>query len=102
MLVALAVVVASIAAIAWAVRRLGGARAIRGPLKVIASQNVGARERIIVVELGETWLVVGVAPGSVSALDRIPRQALPPTPDPRATFASFLERARPRRAPTAP
>lgn len=101
MLLALAVVVATIAAIAWAARRLGGAPATRGPLKVVASQSVGARERVVVLELGETWLVVGVAPGSITVLDRGPRQALPPAQDPRATFASLLDRARGRRAPLA-
>jgi len=100
MLVALAVVVGTIAAIAWAAKRLGGVPSTRGPLRVVASQNVGARERVVVLELGESWLVVGVAPGSVSALDKVAKQALPVEPTARATFQSLLERARKR--PAAP
>jgi flagellar protein FliO/FliZ len=36
---------------------------------------VGPKERVVVVEVGETWLVVGVAPGQVTALHNMPRIA---------------------------
>jgi flagellar protein FliO/FliZ len=38
---------------------------------------VGARERVVIVEVGSTWLVLGVAPGRVSALAEVPRQPTP-------------------------
>jgi flagellar protein FliO/FliZ len=54
----------------------------RGPgaglMRIVAVTPVGGRERVVVVEVGTTWLVLGVAPGRVSALAEIPRQALPP------------------------
>ena len=31
----------------------------------------------MVLEIGETWLVLGTAPGSVTSLTQMPRQALP-------------------------
>ena len=49
-------------------------------LKVVAATAVGPRERVVVVEVGETWLVLGVAPGQVRALHTLPRQTLPEAP----------------------
>ena len=58
-----------------------------GLLRVVSGTAVGARERVVIVEIGSTWLVLGVAPGHISALAEIPRQALPTT-DPAANGAS--------------
>ena len=44
--------------------RLGGS----GLLKPIATVAVGPRERIVVVELGDTWMVVGVTATQITAL----------------------------------
>lgn len=63
---------------AWVAKRLGmtqvGASSL---LRVVSSASVGTRERVVVVEVGESWLVVGVAPGSVNALMTLPRQDIP-------------------------
>ena len=48
-----------------------------GMLRVVSGTAVGARERVVVVEIGSTWLVLGVAPGHISALAEIPRQSIP-------------------------
>ena len=37
-------------------------------LKVVAATGVGQRERVVIVEIGDTWLVLGVAPGQVRTL----------------------------------
>ncbi|MFO1282229.1 MAG: flagellar biosynthetic protein FliO [Burkholderiales bacterium] len=76
-------------------RRAGPLATPRGPLRVVASQTVGARERVVVLELGDDWLVVGVAPGQVSALDKQPRRELPAPARP-AAFSALFERARRR------
>jgi flagellar protein FliO/FliZ len=47
-----------------------------GLLRVIAGTAVGSRERVVVVEIADTWLVLGVAPGRVSTLHQLPRQPL--------------------------
>lgn len=65
-------------------------------LKVVAATAVGPRERVVVVEVGETWLVLGVAPGQVNTLHTLPRQVLPedaPAPPPGADFAAWLKKA---------
>jgi flagellar protein FliO/FliZ len=81
----LAVVLAVIAAAAWLLKRVAP-RNYRdaGVLRVIAGTAVGQRERVVVVEVGATWLVLGVTPGSVNALHQMPRQA---TAEPAAATA---------------
>ncbi|HEY7379114.1 MAG TPA: flagellar biosynthetic protein FliO, partial [Steroidobacteraceae bacterium] len=56
--------------------------------------------RVVLLEVGEQWLVVGVAPGSVRSLATLPRGELPPAPaHPATAFAAMLARARGRREP---
>ncbi len=46
---------------------------VRGRYKVIGGSAVGQRERVVLVEVADTWLVVGVAPGHVTALHSMPK-----------------------------
>lgn len=91
----LGIVLALIWGAAWLLRRLQPTIARQqGALKVVGSQSVGQRERIVVIEIAEQWLVVGVAPGSVNALTTLPKGTLPEPAAPSATFATLLARAR--------
>lgn len=70
----LVVVLGLLAAALWALKRFGGMRIAGGaPLKIIGGVSVGNREKVLVLEVGEQWLVVGVAPGRVSMLTTLPR-----------------------------
>jgi flagellar protein FliO/FliZ len=94
MLLGLAVVIALLFASLWLLKRLSAPRGnATGLLRVVAGTAVGARERVVVVEAGDTWLVLGVAPGHVSALAEIPRANLPQdTPAPAGRdFAARLK-----------
>ncbi len=72
----LLVVLALIAALAWLFRRLPlGAGAMGGAVRVLGGVALGTRERLVLVEVGETWLVLGVAPGQVNTLHTMPRPA---------------------------
>ena len=74
----LAFVVAMIFGCAWVARRFGLQQTGSGRLlKVVSSAMVGQRERVVVVEIGGQWLVVGVAAGQVRALHTMPAQTLP-------------------------
>ena len=76
--IGLVAVLLLIAATAWVAKRFGVARGGSSNLvQVIGSASVGTRERVVVVEVGESWLVVGVAPGSVNALATLPKGTLP-------------------------
>lgn len=90
--IGLVAVLLLIAATAWVGKRFGIARGgSSGLLQVIGSASVGARERVVVVEVGESWLVVGVAPGSVNALATLPKGTLQP-PSPAMSGAPFAAR----------
>ncbi|XOD06199.1 flagellar biosynthetic protein FliO [Burkholderia sp. 22PA0099] len=71
--VGLAVVIGLVFGCAWLARRFGFQPARRGgALKVVASVAVGGKESATVVEIGDTWLVLGVAPGNVRLLHTLP------------------------------
>ena len=77
----LAVVIALIFLCAWAARRLGLQKHNSGRLvKIVASTALGQRERIVVVEIGGTWLALGVTPGQIQSLHSMPAQELPQEP----------------------
>lgn len=76
-LVGLAVVIGLVFACAWLARRFGFQPARRGgPLKVVSSVGLGAKESATIVEIGDTWLVLGVAPGNVRLLHTLPAGAV--------------------------
>ncbi len=76
--IGLVAVLLLIAGAAWLAKRLGVTQ-VGGSnlLRVVSSASVGTRERVVVVEVGESWLVVGVAPGSVNALMTLPKGETP-------------------------
>lgn len=62
----------------WLLKRISQPQGTAaGLLRVVAGVAVGSRERVVILELGNSWLVLGVAPGRVSALAEIPRQEVP-------------------------
>ncbi len=88
--VGLAVVLALMIGGLWLLKQLTQRRGgTSGLLRVVAGTHVGPREQVVIVEVGATWLVLGVAPGRVSPLAEIPRQNLPPTPERRPASADF-------------
>jgi flagellar protein FliO/FliZ len=73
-LLGLGLVLAAVAGTAWLLRRFSpGQIGAGGAVKVIGGVAVGPKERLVLVEVGETWLVLGVAPGQVTALHNLPR-----------------------------
>jgi flagellar protein FliO/FliZ len=70
----LGLVLAVMAGCAWLLRRFGGLqRGAGGAIKIIGGSAVGQRERVVLVEVADTWLVIGVAPGHVTALHSMPK-----------------------------
>lgn len=70
----LVAVLVLIFALAWMARRWGGALRVHGtiPMRVVSQLGVGNRERIVVVEVDETWLVVGVTAHGMRTLHTLP------------------------------
>ena len=58
------IVVGLIVGMAWFMRRMSNMSGMAtGNLKVLGGVSVGQRERIVLVQAGDTQLLVGVAPG---------------------------------------
>ncbi|MGY1424014.1 flagellar biosynthetic protein FliO [Lysobacter sp. A289] len=68
---ALLLVVALILGLAWLARRMPGmgvAGAGNPALRVVGSLALGPRDRVVVVEIGQTQLLLGVGPGGTRTL----------------------------------
>ena len=102
-ILALCLVLALLAALAWFMKRFGPkAQAGAAHVKLVGALNLGGRERIMVVEVGDQWIVVGASPGRVNALATMPRQigiaadaapdaTLQPHQPPASSFAAWLK-----------
>ncbi|MEW6119621.1 MAG: flagellar biosynthetic protein FliO [Pseudomonadota bacterium] len=72
-LLSLALILGGFVALAWAARRYLPGMAAQGVVKVVGSTAVGARERVVVVEVAGSWLLLGVGGGNVRLLHTLPR-----------------------------
>lgn len=93
-LFALLLVLATIVAMAWMFKRFGPTQlGGGGAMKVLGGVAVGPRERLVLVEVGETWLIVGVAQGQVNAVHTMARPAdLAPQSSSMPASSPFAER----------
>jgi flagellar protein FliO/FliZ len=87
-LLSLGLILGGFVALAWLARRyLPGMRA-QGAVKVVGTTPVGTRERVVVIEVDHTWLLLGVGGGNVRLLHTLPKPADPIQPTDRHTFAA--------------
>ena len=89
---------ALILAAAWLVKRLGFAPKRTGVngLKISASASLGARERVVVVDVEDARLVLGVTAGQINLLHKLPPSA--PTEEiPQTDFQSVMKNLLKRR-----
>ena len=97
---ALALIVFLLLGTAWFARKLSGGKGFgQGGMKVVGGVTLGPRERIILVEVDESWLVIGIVPGQIRTLHTLARGHLPSTAttpnDP--PFAQWLKNISERR-----
>jgi len=95
---ALLVVLAAIFAFAWLARRVRGFGRSGNALDVIAEMPLGPKERAVLLKVGTEQVLIGVAPGRVSALHvlrepvELPKAATATTPT-AASFGALLKRS---------
>ena len=90
---ALLAVVAVILLCSWLLRRIGPARHWQGQsLQVVGSTLLGPRERVVIVEVQGTWLVLGVTASQISQLHALPAPSEEPTPPAPPGAAGVAER----------
>lgn len=90
----LGLVLAAIGGTAWLLRKFApGQVAASGALRVVGGVAVGPKERVVLVDVGDTRLVLGIAPGHIATLHQMPRPADEPAPAaPELTAESFYLR----------
>lgn len=95
-------VIALILGMAWLARRVGLVRHGTGnaSIKVVNSLALSTRQKVVTVEVGDTWLVLGVSPNEIRPLHTLPAQpdsGVPtgshPTPPMQGGFGERLMRA---------
>jgi flagellar protein FliO/FliZ len=87
-------VVFMIVGMAWVMRRMGGMPGTAtGALRVLGGLSMGTRERVVLIQVGETQLLLGVAPGRVQTL-HVLEQPIPTTESVgKSNFAASLSAA---------
>jgi flagellar protein FliO/FliZ len=76
-LLALSFVIFLMLAIAWLIKRIGpGMIRQQLPMKVIGGMRIGNREKVMVIEVADQWLVLGITAQQINTLATLPKQEL--------------------------
>jgi flagellar protein FliO/FliZ len=94
---ALILILALIAGLAWVTKRMRGfgGRGGYSRIQVLSEANIGLKERCVLVRVGDTDILVGVAQGNVRALHVFPvganTEAPPPSADAGPALPNFKD-----------
>ena len=93
MLLGLALIIGILFFGAFALRKLNGGKGFgnSGPLRVVGGLMIGPRERIVMIEVGESWIVIGVVPGQIKTLHTLPKGELPLAQSATKPFGQWLK-----------
>ena len=91
----LVVVLATVVVLVWLLRRIGQLQtSFGGSLKTLGGLSLGTRERIVLVQVGDTQLLLGVAPGRIQTLyvldTPLEKASASQESEPRSQFAKRL------------
>jgi len=100
-LLGLLIVLAAMMTFFWFMRRFSpGQSGAQGVVKVVGGVMLGTREKLVVVEVGDTWLLLGVGGGQVNTLHTLARPEgmhAPELRDPLSGFSDKLKEVLKRR-----
>jgi len=87
MVLSLGAVLGLVAALAWVARRLrAGGMLKTGLIEIVSGVSLGAREKVVLLRVGQEQVLVGVSPAGMRAL-HVLKDTTPTEP-----FASLMER----------
>lgn len=93
MVLGLIFIVALIVGMGWFIRRMGSFNTVAsGNLKLLGGLSLGQRERIVLVQVGETQLLVGVGPGQIRTLHVLEEPVSMEGGKSQATTSSFADK----------
>jgi len=88
-------VLALIPVAVWMLKRLGaGSSSSAAGMRIVAQLPIGPRERLVVVEAGDRWLILGVTPSAISRVGTLPKGEVPAPAAAGGSFAALLMHAR--------
>lgn len=78
-LLSLLLIVGILFAGAYLLRRFNGGRGFGngGPMRIVSGLMLSPRERIVLVEIEDTWLVIGIVPGQIKTLHTLAKGTSP-------------------------
>lgn len=77
---------------AWLLRRLSGGKGLGNKgLQVVGGVALGPRERIVLIEVGDECLVVGIVPGQIRTLHRLPKSQIQLEETEQKSFSDWLK-----------
>jgi len=93
MLLGLALIIGILFFGAFALRKLNGGKGFgnSGPLRMVGGLMIGPRERIVMIEVGESWIVIGIVPGQIKTLHTLPKGELRATQNGTKPFGQWLK-----------
>lgn len=93
-LLSLLLVVALIFTLAWFMKRLGVANVSHhSAMKVLATMPLSNKDKLTIVEVGDTQILLGVSPGRINKLHVFEEKVLTVDEDARPVFKQFLNAA---------
>ena len=90
----LLLVVAIIFVLAWLVKRFNlGQQSQGGLIKIVSGVSIGTRDRIVLLQVGEEQILVGLTPGRIEKLHTLAQPLEPAAEQPvAASFADKINR----------
>lgn len=77
---ALLVIIGLLLGMTLLARKISGGKVFgQGGMKIVGGVALGPRERLVLVEVGDTWLVIGIVPGQIRTLHKLPISSNPDT-----------------------
>ena len=101
MIFGLGAVIAVLLASLWLIKRLSAPRGASAGMQVVGAVAVGTREKVVLVEIADKVLVLGVTSASINTLHTLDKSELPDPSEaattPRADFSGWLRQSLERR-----
>jgi flagellar protein FliO/FliZ len=96
--ISLLVVVGLLVGLSVLFKKFGLNRIANGlPFKVIGAVSIGNNQRLMVIEVGDEWIVLGVTPQQITTITKMPRQENVPGSnsggDGKVNFSTWMQSA---------
>lgn len=86
-------VLAAVVALAWLLKRVGTLqRGVAGTVRALGGISLGPRERVVLIQVGEEQLLIGIAPGQVRTLHVLDQPIQTAQPDGRKEQSGSFSR----------